>query len=62
MNEHEQKKYIVVKKFFKKGPTKWFGHFLFFNHSLRWFLMVSPKDGFAYITNLAYHELIMKIL
>jgi hypothetical protein len=36
-----------VKIFNKKGPKKWFGYFWFLNHSLKWFLMVPPKDGFA---------------
>jgi hypothetical protein len=31
----------------EKALGKWFGHFWFLNHSLRWFLMVSPKDEFA---------------
>jgi len=47
MNKHEKNWFIVVKRFKGKGPWKWFGHFWFFNHSLRWFLMVSPKDGFT---------------
>jgi hypothetical protein len=45
MNEHEKNHYIVVKKFERKGPTIWFGHFLFFNHSLRWFLAIHPRMG-----------------
>ncbi len=36
-----------VKTFFKKGLGKCFGHFWFLNHSLRWFIVVPPKDGFA---------------
>jgi hypothetical protein len=36
-----------MKKISKKGLEKWFGYFWLFNHSLKWFLMVPPKDGFA---------------
>jgi hypothetical protein len=35
-------------KIFKiKGLGKWFGHFWFLNHSLKWFLVVPPKDAFT---------------
>jgi hypothetical protein len=37
-----------VKTVNKKGLEKWFGCFWFFNHSLRWFLVVPPKDGFTH--------------
>jgi hypothetical protein len=36
-----------MKTFNEKALEKWFGCFWFFNHSLRWFLVVPPKDGFA---------------
>jgi hypothetical protein len=39
---------IVVKTFKGKGEGKWFGQLWFHNHSLRWLLMVPPKDGFCY--------------
>jgi hypothetical protein len=39
--------FIIVKTFKVKGLGKWFGHFWFFNHSLKWFLMVPLKDWFA---------------
>jgi hypothetical protein len=32
-----------MKTFKVKGPWKWFAHFWFFNHSLRWFLVVHPR-------------------
>jgi len=35
-----------VKTFKVKDPRKWFYCFWFFNHSLKWFLIVSPKDAF----------------
>jgi hypothetical protein len=48
MDKHKKKQIIVVKTFKRKGPRKWFGHFRFFNHSLKWFLMVTPKDKFTH--------------
>jgi len=36
-----------VKTFNEKGPKKWFSCLWFPNQSLKWFLMVPPKDGFA---------------
>jgi hypothetical protein len=41
MDKHEEKNYSY-EFFLKKGPKKRFGH-----HSLRWFLVVPPKDGFS---------------
>ncbi len=43
--KHEK---IVVKTFKVKGLRKWFNYFLFLNHSLWWFLVVPPKDGFVH--------------
>jgi hypothetical protein len=39
--------YINVKTFKVKSLGKWFGYFLLFNWSLRWFLVVPPKDVFS---------------
>jgi hypothetical protein len=36
-----------TKTFNEMGAEKWFGCFWFLNHSLRWFLVVLPKDEFA---------------
>jgi len=36
-----------MKKINKKGLKIWIGCFWLLNHSLRWFLVVPPKDGFA---------------
>jgi hypothetical protein len=36
-----------VKTFNKKGLEKWIGYFWFLNHSLKWFLVVPPKNWFA---------------
>jgi hypothetical protein len=36
-----------VKTFNAKGVEKLFTYFWFLNHSLRWFLVVPPKDRFA---------------
>jgi len=47
--DKQEKKFIIVKTFKEKGPGKWFGHFWFFNYFLKWFLIVSPKDGFVKI-------------
>lgn len=52
MDKDEKTIFIVVKNFKEKGPGKWFGCFLFFNHSSRWFLVVPPKDGFAHILSI----------
>jgi hypothetical protein len=38
---------MVVKTIDEKGLEKWFDYFWFLNHSLRWLLVVPPKDGFA---------------
>jgi hypothetical protein len=48
IDKHEKKKFIVVKTFKLKGSRKWFGCFWFFFHSLRWFLLVPPKDIFTF--------------
>jgi hypothetical protein len=45
----KKRQFIVVKTFKEKGPRKLFAHFLFFNHSLKWVLMVPSMDGFALI-------------
>jgi hypothetical protein len=47
IDKHEKKKIIIVKTFNKKSLEKWIDCFLFFNHSLKWFVVVPPKDGFA---------------
>jgi hypothetical protein len=39
---------MIMKNINKKCLKKWIGCFWFFNHSLRWFLGVPPKDGFAF--------------
>ncbi len=45
MDKHE-KKIIIVKTFKEKSPRILFGHFWFFKNSLKWFLVVLPKDTF----------------
>jgi len=54
INKHEKKKIIIVKTFKVKDPRKWFYCFWFFNHSLRWFLIVPPKDSFIQLQWLLY--------
>ncbi len=46
IDKHE-KKIIIMKTFNKYGQKKQFDYFRFLNHSVRWFLMVPPKDGFV---------------
>jgi hypothetical protein len=47
MKKHEKKSYNYEKKKFK-GFKISFNQFSLFNHSLKLFLMVPPKDGFAH--------------
>jgi len=51
MDKHE-KKIIVAKTFKVKGPRKRFGYFWFLCHSLRWFLVASPKDTFTLVVKI----------
>jgi hypothetical protein len=44
----KKKNYSCEKKEVK-GPNERFGYFWFLNHSLRWFLVVPPKDAFALV-------------
>jgi hypothetical protein len=44
---HPKKKKEVVETFWKKGLRILYGQFSFFNHFLKWFLMVSPKNTFV---------------
>jgi hypothetical protein len=46
--KNEKKKTIVMKIFKRKGLKILFNQFSFFNHSLKLFLMVPPKDGFSH--------------
>lgn len=48
MDKHKNKK-IIVKKVTGKNLRILFEHFLLFNHSLKWFLMVPPKDEFVHL-------------
>ncbi len=40
-----------MKTFNEKGLEKWFNYFWFFNHSLKWFLVVTPRIGSPIILN-----------
>ncbi len=53
IDKHE-KKIIIMKKINERGAKKLFGCFLFLNRSLRWFLVVPPKDGFT--PNLTFEQ------
>ncbi len=48
MDKHEKIIIYNCETFFLNSLGKWFGCFWFLNHSLRWFLVVPSKDGFAF--------------
>jgi hypothetical protein len=49
MDKHEKIIIYNCEFFLKKGPRKRFDYFWLLNHSLKWFLVVSPKDGLNHL-------------
>jgi hypothetical protein len=54
MDKHEKKQFIDVKIFKIRRLGILFNHAWFLNHSMRWFLVVSPKSIFGHL-NIVNH-------